>query len=75
MKPQTRALSASVNVAAKQGDETVNEVKMTYSEAKKFEKELEEEANAEESDAEEETDDADAADEEAESDASESDGE
>lgn len=69
MKPQTRALSANVKVEAKQGDETVNDVSMTYSEAKKFEKELEKEAEEEaESDA-DEADDADA------DDASESEGE
>ena len=56
IKPQTRALSGTVKVKAKQGDESVNYVKMSYSEAKKFIKELEKEAeedidtDAEESD-------------------------
>lgn len=43
-KPQTRALSGTVKVKAQQGDEKVNYVKMSYSEAKKFIKELEKEA-------------------------------
>ena len=44
MKPQTRALSGTVKIKAKQGDETVNYVKMSYSEAKKFVKETQKEA-------------------------------
>ena len=44
MKPQTRALSGTVKIKAKQGDETVNYVKMSYSEAKKFAKEAQKEA-------------------------------
>lgn len=43
-KPLTRALSGKVKVKAKQGDETVNYVEMSYSEAKKFVKDLEKEA-------------------------------
>lgn len=46
-KPQTRALSGTVKVKAQQGDEKVNYVKMSYSEAKKFAKELEKEAEKE----------------------------
>ena len=44
MKPETRALSGTVKIKAKQGDETVNCVKMSYSEAKKFAKEAQKEA-------------------------------
>ncbi len=44
MKPQTRALAGTVKIKAKQGDETVNYVKMSYSEAKKFIKEAQKEA-------------------------------
>ena len=44
MKPETRALSGTVKVKAKQGDESVNYVKMSYSEAKKFAKEAQKEA-------------------------------
>lgn len=43
-KPQTRALSGTVKIKAKQGDESVNYVKMSYSEAKKFMKEMQKEA-------------------------------
>lgn len=43
MKPETRALSGTVKVKARKGEESVNYVKMSYSEAKKFVKELEEE--------------------------------
>ena len=52
IKPQTRALSGKVKVKAKKGDESVNYVEMTYSEAKKYikeaQKKAEEEAEAEE---------------------------
>ncbi len=65
MKPQTRALSGTAKIKAKKGDESVNYVKMTYSEAKKFEKELQKEA---EEQAEEETDEAETDADEAESD-------
>jgi hypothetical protein len=47
MKPECRGFSASVAVTAKVNDEKANSVKMTYREAKKYLKELEEE-NAEE---------------------------
>ena len=62
MKPQTRALSGTVKIKAKQGDETVNYVKMSYSEAKKFAKEAQKEAEEGiDTDAEEDADaDADA---------------
>ena len=59
MKPETRALSGTVKVKAKQGDETVNYVEMSNSEAKKFMKELEEEAEEDiDTDADEATEDA-----------------
>ena len=61
MKPQTRALSGTVKIKAKQGDESVNYVKMSYSEAKKFMKEMQKEAEEGINDDEAETDaDADA---------------
>ena len=69
MKPQTRALSAKVKVKAKQGDEDVNYVKMSYSEAKKFAKEAQKEAEEGiDTDAEEGAEDADAAEDTAETD-------
>ena len=43
IKPQTRALSGEVKIKVKQGDKSINYVKMSYSDAKKFIKELEEE--------------------------------
>ena len=46
-KPETRALSGTVKVKVKQGDETVNYLKMSYSEAKKFVKEAQEKAEKE----------------------------
>lgn len=55
-KPLTRALSGTVKVKAKQGDESVNYVKMSYREAKKYEKELEKEASEEAENAEDEAD-------------------
>jgi hypothetical protein len=78
-KPETRAFGGTVKVKAKQGDETVNYVEMSYSEAKKFAEEAQKEA--EEAAEEESSTDADAdADAEAETDAeteaeTESDGE
>ena len=69
MKPQTRALSGTVKLKVKQGDESVNYVKMSYSEAKKFLKELQKEAE-EDADAADEDTDADA-----DADTSEADGE
>ena len=65
-RPQARGLGAEVKVKAKQGDESVNYVRMSYKEAKKFLEEAQEEAEEE---AEEAGDDAeDAEDAEAESD-------
>ena len=46
-KPQTRAFNATVKVAAKQGDETINYVKMSYKEAKQFAEDLVEESKKE----------------------------
>ena len=46
-KPMTRALSGTVKVKAKKGDETVNYVEMSYREAKKFVKEMQEKAEKE----------------------------
>ena len=63
MKPATRALSGTVKIKVKQGDESVNYVKMSYSEAKKFIKEAQKEA--------EEAEEADEADENAEDDGAE----
>ena len=71
MKPQTRALSGTVKLKVKQGDESVNYVKMSYSEAKKFLKELQKEAE-EDADAADEDTDANA---DADADTSEADGE
>ncbi len=68
-KPETRALSGTVKVKVKQGDETVNYLKMSYSEAKKFVKEAQEKAEKEAEEAEETEVDTDAA---AEDDAAES---
>ena len=68
-KPETRALSGTVKVKVKQGDETVNYLKMSYSEAKKFVKEAQEKAENEAEEAEETEVDTDAA---AEDDAAES---
>lgn len=73
MKPQTRALSGTVKLKVKQGDESVNYVKMSYSEAKKFLKELQKEAE-EDADAADEDTDANA-DADADADTSEADGE
>jgi membrane protein involved in colicin uptake len=59
MKPQTRALSGTVKIKAKQGDETINYVKMSNSEAKKFFKEAQKKAKeeaAKESESDTETD-------------------
>ncbi len=54
MKPECRGFSASVTVTAKVNDEKANSVKMTYREAKKYLKELEEENEEENADASEE---------------------
>jgi hypothetical protein len=65
-KPETRALSGTVKVKVKQGDETVNYLKMSYSEAKKFVKEAQEKAEKEaEEAAETEADTEDAAEDDA----------
>ena len=77
MKPQTRALSGTVKIKVKQGDESINYVKMSYSEAKKFIKEAQKKAE-EEAENENGTDadaDADADETEAKGDASETEGE
>ena len=62
IKPQTRAFGGEVKIKVKKGDESINYVKMSYSDAKKFIKELEDEE-------EDEADDADDAGAEAEADA------
>ena len=62
IKPQTRALSGEVKIKVKQGDKSINFVKMSYNDAKKFIDELDDEE-------EEESDDAADADAEAEADA------
>ena len=65
-KPETRALSGTVKVKVKKGDETVNYLKMSYSEAKKFVKEAQEKAEEEaEEAAETEVDTEDAAEDDA----------
>ena len=62
MKPETRALSGTVKVKAKQGDESVNYVEMSYREAKKFAEEQQKKAEeaAEEEDGADEDADAEA---------------
>ena len=70
IKPQTRAFGGEVKIKVKKGDESINYVKMSYSDAKKFIKELENEEEDEAEDA------ADAgAEAEADADASETEGE
>ncbi|MBR3200749.1 MAG: hypothetical protein IKG17_05380 [Mogibacterium sp.] len=60
-KPETRALSGTVKVKAKKGDESINYVEMSYSEAKKFVKDAQKKAEEEAEKAETESDtDADA---------------
>ena len=51
IKPQTRALSGEIKIKVKKGDESINYVKMSYSDAKKFIKELEDEEEDEADDA------------------------
>lgn len=86
VKPLTRGLTGTVKVGVKQGDKTINYVKLSYREAKKIIKEAQEEAedtadDAADADAEEAADDAaEAADEAADTaedaaDAAETDGE
>lgn len=75
MKPETRGFGGEVKIKVAQEDETINFVKMSYSEAKKHVKEAEEEAEkeAEEADADADAETEDAAETEAEE--TESDGE
>ena len=58
IKPQTRAFGGEVKIKVKKGDESINYVKMSYSDAKKFIKELEEEEESD--DAADDSADADA---------------
>ena len=62
VKPLTRGLTGTVKVGVKQGDKTINYVKLSYREAKKIIKEAQEEAedaeDAADADAEEAADDA-----------------
>ena len=51
IKPQTRAFGGEVKIKVKKGDESINYVKMSYSDAKKFIKELEDEEEDEADDA------------------------
>ena len=51
IKPQTRAFGGEVKIKVKKGDESINYVKMSYSDAKKFIKELEDEEADEADDA------------------------
>ena len=60
IKPQTRALSGEVKIKVKQGDKSINYVKMSYSDAQKFIKEQEKEAEKESDDAADDSADADA---------------
>jgi len=48
MKPETQGLTGSVKVGVKQGDKTINYVKMSYHEAKKFAKEAAEDVEIDE---------------------------
>lgn len=75
MKPETRGFGGEVKIKVAQGDETINFVKMSYSEAKDYVKEAQEEAEkeAEEADADADAETEDAAETEAEE--TESDGE
>ena len=70
MKPETRGFGGEVKIKAAQGDEKINYVKMSYSEAKKYVKEAEKKAEeeAEKANKAEGASDEDAADTEAESD-------
>lgn len=61
MKPQARGLTGTVKVGVKKGDEMINYVKMSYSEAKKFMKDMEKEAEEQADDAEDAADDAEEA--------------
>ena len=69
LKPEVRGFGGEVRVGVKKGDETINYVKMSYSEAKKFIKEQEEQAEEDAEAAEDAAEDAEeAADDTAESD-------
>lgn len=57
LKPEVRGFSGTVKVGVKQGDETINYVKLSYSEAKKLIKELEKKAEEEAEEAENAADD------------------
>ncbi len=57
-RPQARGLGAEVKVKAKQGDESVNYVRMSYKEAKKFLEEAQEEAEEEAEEAGDDAEDA-----------------
>lgn len=59
LKPQTQGFGGTVKVGVKKGDETVNYVKMSYSEAKKFMKDMEKKAEEEAEDAEDAAEEAD----------------
>ena len=52
LKPEVRGFGGTVKVGIKQGDETINYVKLSYSEAKKLMKDLEEQAEEDTDDAE-----------------------
>ena len=71
LKPEVRGFGGTVKVGVKKGDETINYVKLSYSEAKKLMKELQEEAEEEADDVEDASDGADDAAEEAADEASE----
>ena len=58
LKPQTQGFGGTVKVGVKKGDEAVNYVKMSYSEAKKFMKDMEKKAEEEAEDAEDAAEDA-----------------
>ena len=70
LRPLARGTGAEVKVKVKQGDESVNYVRLSYKEAKKFLKDAQKEAEeaADEADGDAEADDADADDAETESD-------
>ena len=67
-RPQARGTGAEVKVKVKQGDESVNYVRMSYKEAKKFIEEAQKEAEEAADEAEDAGDDAEDAGDEAESD-------
>jgi bisphosphoglycerate-dependent phosphoglycerate mutase len=65
LKPEVRGFGGEVRVGVKKGDETVNYVKMSYREAKKFLEEQEEQAEEDTEAAEDAAEDAEDASEEA----------